>query len=643
VTAPVPGGPVVVDLRALQTPDTQDSAVVGYCYDFVNAIERHRPDLVCRYLLAPDAPPPGDLGDLSASGKLTYGGTDAAIPECARVYHSLSVLDLEATTTAIWPAVVEHLGLAYSASVHELIQPRDAGELLADPLLRRRYMARCSVLRLADALLAVSPATRRDLIELVDVDPTVITVVGGAPPWQEVVERSAEVFERLARRPRRPWRKETRVALVSPFPPIVSGVARYSSHLAPALAAELAAVRPEATLDCFADGLDQLPAGAAQARGRGDSYDARHLIDIELAHGGYERVIYVLGNSQFHSAALASLRLRSGIVMAHDVRLTQLLRLSAHVYGAVPGGLEGAIRRAYGDAVPEGVGRDDTISDTEIERYGVLLMRDIAPYADRVLVSSQAALALAAADVGAEYSGRLGVLPFAMALDTDELAVVAAARQQRGRDDRPLVASFGIVDPIKLPYLLLEAFASVHGGSDAELAFIGPISEALSDRVSEHASKLGIGERVRITGHLQRSAYLDYLGRTTVAVQLRAGFSGEASAAVGDCLAAGVPTIVSNIGWMADLPDDVVVKIDPSAASSGVVELGRELAGFFDDPEWRAGLSERAAAYAAEQTFARTATALVTALGLAEQLTPLGGRFRAARPRQGARGVPPDA
>jgi glycosyltransferase involved in cell wall biosynthesis len=126
-----------------------------------------------------------------------------------------------------------------------------------------------------------------------------------------------------------------------------------------------------------------------------------------------------------------------------------------------------------------------------------------------------------------------------------------------------------------------------------------------------------LGGRLQVTGHVERSAYLGYLGRATLAVQLRKGFFGEASAAVGDCLAAGLPTVVSDIGWMGDLPADAVVKVD-SSAEGGVEELAKALRSLLDDAPRRAALSARAAEYAAQQTFRRAAAALVSALGLGQ-------------------------
>jgi glycosyltransferase involved in cell wall biosynthesis len=244
------------------------------------------------------------------------------------------------------------------------------------------------------------------------------------------------------------------------------------------------------------------------------------------------------------------------------------------------------------------------------------LLADIVPHADQLLVSSAAARRLAETDVGPEFVGRLGVLPFAMALDEDELEAVAAARRGRPESDRPLVGSFGIVDPTKLPHLLVSAVAALRGNTDIQIAFVGPVSDALADRLRTQASELGLGERIHITGRVERSVYLEYLGRATVGVQLRAGFGGEASAAVGDCLAAGLPTIVSNLGWMADLPVGTAVKLDYVSASSASEELAGELADLLDHPDRRARLSERAAAYAADHTFTRAAAALMAALRL---------------------------
>ena len=88
-----------------------------------------------------------------------------------------------------------------------------------------------------------------------------------------------------------------------------------------------------------------------------------------------------------------------------------------------------------------------------------------------------------------------------------------------------------------------------------------PSSAELADSLGRLGTELGLDSRLFITGRVEAEVYLDWLRRAEIAVQLRASFSGEASAAVGDCLSHGLPMIVSEIGWMAELPDDAAVKV----------------------------------------------------------------------------------
>ncbi len=62
-------GPVVVDLRVLQSPVSRASLQVRLALEIADGLERHCPDLVSRYLLAADWPPPGEIGDLLRHGQ----------------------------------------------------------------------------------------------------------------------------------------------------------------------------------------------------------------------------------------------------------------------------------------------------------------------------------------------------------------------------------------------------------------------------------------------------------------------------------------------------------------------------------------------------------------------------------------------
>ena len=189
--------------------------------------------------------------------------------------------------------------------------------------------------------------------------------------WADVADRTVAVYESLLTRPGRPWRRHPRLAVVSPFPPLPSGIADYSFRLIEELAA-----LSDLEIDCFADGLGRSDADPLAPAGL-DLYDARLFSTVEAATKGYDEVLYVLGNGEFHTAALACLRHRRGIVLAHEVRLSGLYRFAADSKVAVPDGVAGSIRRIYGPLLPEGLACSGGVTPIESERYGLLMAREV--------------------------------------------------------------------------------------------------------------------------------------------------------------------------------------------------------------------------------------------------------------------------
>ena len=113
---------------------------------------------------------------------------------------------------------------------------------------------------------------------------------------------------------------------------------------------------------------------------------------------------------------------------------------------------------------------------------------------------------------------------------------------------------------------------------------------------------------------MRRTArWADLLARADLSVQLRAVSNGEASGAVCDCLAAGIPTIVSDIGWMGELPRDAVVHVPPDVGPQALSETMRSL---LTEQPVRAALSRAARAHAGERSFEHVAAAYLGELGL---------------------------
>jgi glycosyltransferase involved in cell wall biosynthesis len=448
--------------------------------------------------------------------------------------------------------------------------------------------------------------------------------------WPEVAARSVQAFEDLLAakdsRPavplRRRWRALPRLAIVTPLPPAPSGVATYNYRLI-----EEVVATGEVAIDVFADG----PTPAAEAPAGAVLYAAPALLSVERLTGRYEWVIYTLGNSHHHLGALALLRERPGVVISHDVRLTNLYRHETGDPGLLPHGLAARIRAMYGDTLPAHLGEYNEIRAGDLARYGLLMAREAIGLSEVFYVTSRAAAALARIDAGPGLAGRVAVLPFAIESPRDRhsgfdenAAVpqdcpVAAAwwgRAPDARSDRPVVAHFGIVDPVKAPELLLEAFAtflrrSGDAAGTAMLAFVGPISAELARDLAARASSLGIDGRLALTGPLSPENYRAWLAATALAVQLRRSFNGEASAAVGECLASGVPTVATDLGWLRELPRSAVELVPASASDE---ELAQVIADLLADPDRRARLSAAGRAFADRQSFTAIARALLDAL-----------------------------
>ncbi len=819
-------GAVVVDLRAVQSPDFRGRGIGRWVHEHAAALERARPEVVGAYLVDPEWPPPGVLDEIVGSGKVHYSGTPAAVAACERaaIYHCPSPIELGRTMTQIRPPYVDHHGMRYSVIVYDLIPLHERERYLVHPAARRRYMARLEVVRSADAVLAISdkvasdvrrdlgvaaarchvvgsgvaarfvpPASRAGALaalarEHPDIDRPFVLFPAGSDPrknvegliaafgllpahvrnglglvvlgdfapnfvahyrrlaadagigrslvltgfvsdetllrcyqaaslvafpslaegfglpvaealacgavccvsdrpplselvadararfdpadpqdmaavmarcvtdaglqaslradadkvvtsWDAVAERAVSVWEQMADGSRRPWRRRRRVAVVSPFPPIRSGVAGYSAAMVAAMhrvdarraeargASGVGSAASPLEIDCFVDGrnrsrVDPLPVAGALP------VDAALFERFDGVLGGYEHVVYVLGNSEHHANALGALRRRRGTVLAHEVRLSGLLALSATTRGAAPGGLSAAIERNY-PGLPEGLGHGDRLDDADTERYGLYLLKDVVRDAERCALFSDAARRLAVLDVGPDLDGRLAVVPFALScLDEAQRRAVETARATRsaqsaqsaqsvvaaGAGTPATVSSFGIVHPQKRPGDIVLALAELRRrGHDVVVQFVGPVGDAMRDALTTLASTEGVEAYVELTGVVDDAEYLARLGRTDVAVQLRRHFFGECSLTVGECLSAGVPTVVSSTGWMGELPDDAVAKVDPEA---GVGALADILGQLVTTAERRRRLGDSGRAWAETQTYELVAEAVLDLLGV---------------------------
>jgi glycosyltransferase involved in cell wall biosynthesis len=411
--------------------------------------------------------------------------------------------------------------------------------------------------------------------------------------WESVAERTATAYAEVAATGRRARRRSRpRVAVVTPLPPQRSGVADDSYHLIEALTEYV-------DVDAIADG--PLQGGRAPSGVR--VVGTRNFDVADGLVGNYDQVFYCLGNSRFHAGALELLRGRPGIVIAHDVLLSGLYgHVAADRPHVLPAGFTGVLRAMYGGRLHPRVS-EDGFDFSEVGRHGILMAREAIAHADAFLVHSDHAAQLARLDAAREDEHKIEVIPFRCPAPADP-----PAKPPDWEDDL-VVATFGHVSHTKQTAKLIEAWRFVTAAAPtARLAIVGPEAEPGEyGRLERMTLQFGVGATVIQTGDVAEHAFRAWIRRAAVAVQLRASSSGESSAVIAQTLAAGVPTVVTDIGASRELPDSAVVKIHRDITP---LELADEIVGLLRSPERWAALSWAGRRYAAEHSYDRVAKLL---------------------------------
>ncbi len=312
-----------------------------------------------------------------------------------------------------------------------------------------------------------------------------------------------------------------KVAYFSPLPPSTSGIADYSALLLPAL---------------------------------------ERLLDVEVVRPGRTRpvgdadvAIYHVGNDpDAHGWIVDALKRRPGVVVLHDFVIHHLVagltigRHDGHAYLAAMEREAGVPGRLLGYGVLEG--RVPPLWEVQPEEFP--LAGEVLDRATGVIVHSRYVETLVREH---GYDGPLHRVAHPAWL----VPSVAPERV----DGAPLIGSFGHINENKRVPQLLTAFAGLrrtrHG---ARLLLVG--SESPGFDLAGRIERTGLDDAGVI-----RESYVDeerlwaLMAACDAIVLLRAPTMGETSGAAIRALSLGKPLVVSDVGWFAELPDEVAIKI----------------------------------------------------------------------------------
>ncbi|HEY8023245.1 MAG TPA: glycosyltransferase [Burkholderiaceae bacterium] len=371
-----------------------------------------------------------------------------------------------------------------------------------------------------------------------------------------------------------------KLAYVSPLPPERTGIANYSAELLPSLREHY-----DITLIVNQGVCDQ-PSAIRDLPVQPSEWFDQHAAE-------FDRIIYQIGNSPFHTHMLGLMQRHPGVVVLHDFFVSSMLAAEelakrhptfwaeelyhSHGYHAL-------ISR-YAD---EGV---DPTKDQFPCNLGVLQA------AAGVIVHSAHSQRLTADWYGRQAAESLRCIPhlrLAWQVEDREAARRAARATLGISQDSFLVCSFGFIGPTKLSHLLLDAWLHSRLANDRQCELVlvgenhgGEYGKQITRRIRDGVSR----ERIKIAGWTETKDYELYLQAADIGVQLRSTSRGETSGAVLDCMNYGLPTIVNAHGSMADLSDLATWKLEDQFAESALVDALETL---WRDQERRAEISREA-------------------------------------------------
>jgi glycosyltransferase involved in cell wall biosynthesis len=416
----------------------------------------------------------------------------------------------------------------------------------------------------------------------------------GELTWDRVAERTLAALDRLPEPSPTARRLPTRLAVVGPMPPTVSGIADYNDRLVRALAGRC-------DVDVFSPGSRLARPDLPSVRW----FPPRALKDT-CSPWSYDAVVYTVGNSDDHHDLYDLAQEFPGLLWLHDVRLPGLYLTYAEDRVATRDlgdrFLRERLERQYRRRLPEELSRGVGTAWTHWTEHGLGLTKELVDVARGVVVSSALAERLLRVDQGPD------------AKHTPSWTVPLASPAPWG-DDRarvgggqPLLVALGLVSPVKGAELLVSMLGELRSsGVDAHLAFVGPAPADYDAHLRSVVDAAGLRAHVTFTGRIGDEEYGDWLARATISLQLRESTNGESSAAITDCLAAGLPT-VTNVAAATELPDGVV-ELVPFAVDAN--ELAARVAALVADPARLRALAAAGRAHATAWSFDDVATRLL--------------------------------
>lgn len=347
-----------------------------------------------------------------------------------------------------------------------------------------------------------------------------------------------------------------RIAFFSPLPPDKTGVAFHSGNLLPELS-------QLAQITVFSQNFASVEAALSERC---------TIRDLESFRGplreGFDICLYQMGNNlDFHEGIYRTLRRYPGITILHDLNIHSFFG-ELYNRGGHPAAYVREIAYAYG---PQGA-RRARLAQQGLIRYDVQRY----PMFERLVDLSLGTIVHSkfARDFISSRRKTAAVVHINQPLPIpNEQPTKDSAKISLGLDPGDLLlASFGIVAPVKRVEVTLRAFAQLRKiYPQLRYALVGSLATGYS--IDSLLGELGLTGKVDLVGFANEATYQAYLAATDIGLNLRYPTSGETSRALLEQMAAGKPVLVSDVDAFAELPSSACIKVGVGNGESTQVEV----------------------------------------------------------------------
>ncbi len=376
-----------------------------------------------------------------------------------------------------------------------------------------------------------------------------------------------------------------RLAYCSPLPPAHSGIADYSAGLLSELEPHCSEIRVFNA------------SGAPVATSIQRRYEVASLAELPKWEQR-EATLYQVGNEvRFHGAVYEMASRLPGVVVLHEFMLQHLIR-GLTVDRRRSADWVGLMRACYGER-GEVAARRYLRTGAQRDLWAYPLFEPIVDVSQGVIVHNRTTRDRILAS---RPSAAIEIVPHLLlresSVDPLPPADVAALRRELGIPESAfVVASFGLMSEAKRLEVALAAFAGLREKvPDARFYLVGDTSPFLG---LERLLKGELGQGVVATGRRDMDSFVAYMQAVDVALNLRHPSGGETSGTALRLLGLGKPVVVSDVGWLGEIPNEAVVKVavDDREAQSLLAALWT----LAEEPELRLRLGANARSWALAQ------------------------------------------